>query len=62
VLRNLINRYPLEIAGVLLLKLLLIVAIKLIWFSDRPAISDQAVADRLLSPASTTASQRKSHD
>jgi len=52
------HRYSLEIAAVLLLKLLLIAAIKFFCFSDRLPVSAQDTADRLLPPRLS----EKSHD
>ena len=46
------RRLSLEITGILLIKLALIFAIKLIWFSDRPAIDAQSQSEHLLAPAS----------
>jgi hypothetical protein len=45
------SRYRNEIIAVLLIKLILIISIKMIWFSDPPPVNDQAVASRLLSPS-----------
>lgn len=57
-----LKRFKYEIAAVLLVKLLLIITIKMVWFSDRPTISDQAVANQLLAPANGEETQRKAHD
>ena len=61
-LKKPLGQYKLEITGVLLVKLLLIMVIKLVWFPDRPDVSDQVVANKLLSSPDTTVPQRKSHD
>ncbi|MBV8646614.1 cytochrome oxidase putative small subunit CydP [Paludibacterium sp.] len=42
------SRYRREIIAVLVIKIVLILVIKTIWFPDRPDVSSQAVADRLL--------------
>lgn len=47
------SRYRNEIIAILLVKLVLIISIKMIWFSAPPAVDDQAVASRLLAPAGT---------
>ena len=61
-LKKPLGHYKLEITGILLVKLLLIFVIKLVWFPDRPDVSDRVVADRLLSTQDSTVPQRKSHD
>ncbi|TDR81484.1 cytochrome oxidase putative small subunit CydP [Paludibacterium purpuratum] len=47
------SRYRHEIIAVLAIKIILILIIKMIWFSDRQEVSSQTVADRLLSPSAT---------
>lgn len=45
------SRYRNEIIAVLLIKLVLIISIKMIWFSDPRPVDDRTVASRLLAPA-----------
>jgi hypothetical protein len=57
------HRFRNEIIAVLLIKLLLIIGIKMIWFSDPAPVDDQSTAARLLAPngssgAATTSAKR----
>lgn len=45
------NRFKYEIVAVLMIKLLLIIVIKMVWFSDAEPVSEQQVANQLLAPA-----------
>ncbi|WP_028536143.1 cytochrome oxidase putative small subunit CydP [Paludibacterium yongneupense] len=56
------DRYRKEIVGVLVIKLVLIIVIKQVWFTDRPPVNGDTVAQQLLTSGAQTAEQRKSHD
>ncbi|WP_215777877.1 MULTISPECIES: cytochrome oxidase putative small subunit CydP [unclassified Paludibacterium] len=55
------SRYRREIIAVLVIKIVLILTIRMIWFSDRPPISDQAVASRLLAAPAAAENGSKEH-
>lgn len=59
--KAMMSRYRREIIAVLVIKIVLILTIRMIWFSDRPPISDQAVADRLLQSSPATEDGAKEH-
>jgi uncharacterized SAM-binding protein YcdF (DUF218 family) len=55
--KAMMSRYRSEIIAVLVIKIILILIIKMIWFPDRADVSSQTVADRLLAaPAPTSVS------
>lgn len=56
------NRYAREIVAVLLVKLVLIVIIKLVWFSGPHDVTDEAVAARLAASPDAPSVERKMHD
>jgi hypothetical protein len=44
------------------IKLVLIIVIKQVWFTDRPPVTGETVAQQLLTTGAQTTEQRKSHD
>jgi hypothetical protein len=56
------DRYCKEIVGVLVIKLFLIIVIKQVWFTDRPPVTGETVAQQVLTTGAQTTEQRKSHD